>query len=521
VTVAVGQRGAAAPDGVLVQEAAAGSGESYGALYDRYAPQVFNYCLRISGSPDDAADATHEAFLNVLRRLQDDDRPVIEFAPYLFATARNESYALMRRGNRVYPAESLPEEAGGTTDAGTDPERAAMLRDSQDAVRTANASLAPRHREVLALRELGERSYDEIGQIMGISENGAAQLIWRARMKLREALTAGAVASVVAMSADCERAQVLLTRIQDGEPVDDPDRAWLDDHLDECGSCRAARGMLLEVGATSGCWLPVAGLIGMRTETLTAAGSLVGADWSGVAAGAPGGGTAGGSAAGGSSTGGGGTAAAVAGVATLAAIGIALSVVIHDDSQIERRLADAVREPAVRAQAEAPKASRKPEKAGGVATIAHGGVAGAPQALRALEQAASRQGNDGTPRSNPPSDRRGPERESKPNLPGNDSPGTGPPGPGTPTPGPDNGPPADTTPPVEPPQPVPDKPAPPVDTTPPPDPPPPPPPQQDGCTWHGGGGGPGGCPPGHGGVPPGHGGVPPGQVGKPPKSGPR
>src|SRR3712207_6959358 len=45
---------------VLVQEAAAGSGVSYGALYDRYAPQVFNYCLRVTGSPEDAADATQE-----------------------------------------------------------------------------------------------------------------------------------------------------------------------------------------------------------------------------------------------------------------------------------------------------------------------------------------------------------------------------------------------------------------------------------------------------------------------------
>jgi RNA polymerase sigma-70 factor (ECF subfamily) len=218
---------------VLVQEAAAGSGESYGALYDRHAPQVFNYCLRISGSAEDAADATHEAFLNVLRRLQDDDRPVLEFAPYLFAAARNETYALMRWRNRVYPAESFPEEHGATTEVGADPERAALLRDSQDEVRAANARLAPRHREVLALRELGEHSYDEIGRIMGISENGAAQLIWRARMKLRGALTAGAVASVVAASLDCERAQVLLTRVQDGEPVDEPDRDWLEEHLDE------------------------------------------------------------------------------------------------------------------------------------------------------------------------------------------------------------------------------------------------------------------------------------------------
>ena len=77
-TLAVARRPTSAPDGVLVQEAAAGGGESYAALYDRYSEQVYNYCLRLTGSPDDAADATQEAFINVLRRLQDDDRPVLE-----------------------------------------------------------------------------------------------------------------------------------------------------------------------------------------------------------------------------------------------------------------------------------------------------------------------------------------------------------------------------------------------------------------------------------------------------------
>ena len=82
---------------------------------------------------------------------------------------------------------------------------------------------------------------------MGISENAAAQLIWRARSKLKGALTAGAVASVVATSEDCETAQVLINRLQDGEPITDAQHEWLEDHLEECQKCRAARGMIFEV----------------------------------------------------------------------------------------------------------------------------------------------------------------------------------------------------------------------------------------------------------------------------------
>jgi len=182
--VVVAQRPTAAPDGVLLQEAAAGGGASYAALYDRYSEQVYNYCLRLTGSPEDAADATQDAFVNVLGRLHRDDNPVLDFASYLFAAARNESYALMRRRSRTHLSDEPPERALPEPDVETDPERAVLLHDSQESVRLANAQLAPRHREVLALREVAGRSYEEIGQIMGISENAAAQLIWRARSKL-------------------------------------------------------------------------------------------------------------------------------------------------------------------------------------------------------------------------------------------------------------------------------------------------------------------------------------------------
>jgi len=278
-TLAVARRPTSAPDGVLVQEAAAGGGESYAALYDRYAEQVYNYCLRLTGSPDDAADATQEAFINVLRRLQDDDRPVLDFASYLFAAARNESYALMRRRSRTHPTEEasiLAAAAAATTsapDVETDPERAALLHDSQEQVRLANDQLPPRHREVLALREVAGRSYEDIGRIMGISENAAAQLIWRARGKLREAMTAGAVASVVAATDDCETAQLLLNRLHDGEPITEEEQEWLDEHLDECGSCRAARGMIFEVATSYRLWAPVALLATMKADVLAAAGT--------------------------------------------------------------------------------------------------------------------------------------------------------------------------------------------------------------------------------------------------------
>lgn len=55
-------------------------------------------------------------------------------------------------------------------------------------MRLANAKLAPRQRLVLALRELEDKSYAEIGELVGLKENAVAQLISRARQSLREEL---------------------------------------------------------------------------------------------------------------------------------------------------------------------------------------------------------------------------------------------------------------------------------------------------------------------------------------------
>ena len=253
-------------------------------------------------------------------------------------------------------------------------------------MRDANAKLAPRHREVLALREVAGRSYEEIGDTLGITENAAAQLIWRARTKLKEALTAGAVASVVATSEECEWAQLLLSRVQDGEPVDEADRAWLKKHLDECDSCKTANRMLLEIGASYRCWLPVALFAGMRTETLTKAGELVGADWSHVPT--PGKGAA----AGGSSAGGVGgvtvaTAATVAlTTAAIAAAGIGGLALLRSDEAPKG-------EPAAKQSARASAAStqsapardtdRKEASAGGKFVAARAASSGAAPALAA------------------------------------------------------------------------------------------------------------------------------------------
>jgi RNA polymerase sigma factor (sigma-70 family) len=490
----------------LVQEAAAGGGASYAALYDRYSEQVYNYCLRLTGSPDDAADATQDAFVNVLGRLHRDDNPVLDFASYLFAAARNESYGLMRRRSRTHLSDEPPERALPEPDVETDPERAVLLHDSQESVRLANAQLAPRHREVLALREVAGRSYEDIGEIMGISENAAAQLIWRARSKLKGALTAGAVASVVATSDDCETAQVLINRLQDDEPITDAEHLWLDEHLEECPKCRAARGMIFEVAASYRLWVPVAVMATMKADVLAAAGNVVGADW--TSAHLAGSGGAGGAHATGAHAGRfakhprGAQAAAGAAVTAgvMAAVGVFVVGLGNDDRGVTPSAAPAKHAAPDKASKSTPSPSPPDAAASstpGSALRIHPTRRVIPNQPTAGPNASPPQASPkdvaprtGTPHKNPPGGAPAPKPAPRGGQPG----------------GPPANPPAD--------QPV--KPKPPPANDPPGNPRDPgspvtPPAGGSDCSWPGQGGGPGGCPPGHGGVPPGQGGTPPGQ----------
>src|SRR5262245_36488841 len=92
----------------LARAAAAGDGEAFATLYERYARRAYNLALRLSGSEDDAADAVQEAFLSVMRRLPEiEAERELAFGSYLFTATRNATYDLIRRQQRTRPSDSI------------------------------------------------------------------------------------------------------------------------------------------------------------------------------------------------------------------------------------------------------------------------------------------------------------------------------------------------------------------------------------------------------------------------------
>ena len=169
-------------------------GTSIGHLFEQHGDQVYRFCLRVLGCPQDAADALQNTFVNLARRqavITGDD---VAARAYVFAAARNACFDLRRRARDEDSLDAL-------RDAGTDverdpspagplPEQHAIDREAQARLVAALRALPERQRTAWVLRELGDLTYDEIAVRLGMKPNAVAQLLHRARHALQRALAA-------------------------------------------------------------------------------------------------------------------------------------------------------------------------------------------------------------------------------------------------------------------------------------------------------------------------------------------
>lgn len=257
-----------ATDEQLGRRALAGDREAFTELFGRHEAGLFNVSLRLTGNREDAADITQEAFLRVFARLDDLAGREVNLAAYLHRTARNLVYDRSAQGARVSPTDEVERIAGADETAEADPELTALIADQGSDVRAANARLPERHRLALALRELEDMSYEDIGRVLDITPGAVAQLLVRARNALRRELRLGQV-DAEAMEAGCRARLGDIGALIDGEL--NADRAHvLSQHMALCPACREARASFEQARVTYRAWLPLP-LIGLGAGTARAA----------------------------------------------------------------------------------------------------------------------------------------------------------------------------------------------------------------------------------------------------------
>jgi RNA polymerase sigma-70 factor (ECF subfamily) len=173
----------------VLDRAQRGDGEAFAELYRRFSRRVFGLCFHVLGAREDAEDATGEVFLRARAVLSRYDGSV-PLGAWLTKVAVNHCVDRLRhrrREARLFSSD--PEEALDARAPEPSPLAEMMAEEERAALATAVATLPDRYRVPLVLRYSAEMSYDDIAERLGQTRQEVATSLFRAKQRLRRALT--------------------------------------------------------------------------------------------------------------------------------------------------------------------------------------------------------------------------------------------------------------------------------------------------------------------------------------------
>lgn len=168
-----------------MEAARGGDRAALDALLRRHYDRLYVLCRRMTGDPDDAADACQEALIAVVRGLPGFDGRSA-FGTWAYRVATNACLDELRRRRRR-PEPGLPEGLAEPSSPSDDLEGATTRVDLD----TALQSLPADYRAAVVLRDVCGLSYDEIAAALLIPPGTVRSRIARGRATLAPLLAPG------------------------------------------------------------------------------------------------------------------------------------------------------------------------------------------------------------------------------------------------------------------------------------------------------------------------------------------
>ena len=174
----------------LIDLAVHGDRNAFTALVEMNQERLFASMIQVTGSPEEAEEVVQEAFIRAFLKLDTFQRNS-QFFTWLYRIAFNSALTRKRRNRARVSLDHWRENNGlevtDTADAVDEP----MLRQERvNLVRAAIQILSEDHRTILVLREMQERSYEDIAEILEISIGTVRSRLSRARNQLKVTLEA-------------------------------------------------------------------------------------------------------------------------------------------------------------------------------------------------------------------------------------------------------------------------------------------------------------------------------------------
>jgi len=149
----------------------------YNIIVKEVSDRLFRYALKLTTDTESAKDLVQEAFI----KLWDNREKVTnEYAkPFLYRVLFNKMVDDKRKMKRITHMDVMPEQRG----------KDRVYNEEKEIIEQAFQQLDDRQKKIIMLRDWDGYSYEEIAQILEINLNQVKVNLFRARKKMKIALT--------------------------------------------------------------------------------------------------------------------------------------------------------------------------------------------------------------------------------------------------------------------------------------------------------------------------------------------
>lgn len=147
----------------------------YNIAVKEFSGRLYGYCLKYLQNKEDASDIVQDVFEKLWENRKKVD--YLKAKPWLFTCAHNAMLNLLKRSNRVTYTDKLPN---------VEAEKQTNGFEINQIVERCLAMLPPVQKSVILLRDLEGYNYNEIGEILGLTEPQVKVYLFRARNKMKK-----------------------------------------------------------------------------------------------------------------------------------------------------------------------------------------------------------------------------------------------------------------------------------------------------------------------------------------------
>ena len=177
------------PDEIYVQKTIEGDPEAFNELVQRHHARIYGLAYRMLGNPDDASDATQEAFLEAYKSIQSFQFQS-KFLTWMYRVGINVCQQYKRRSEsrqRALTSYTKVQERDAQY-TGEYPDRVLLKTERDQLIQQAIDQLPSKQRMVITLFYMQQLKYREIAELLDCSEGTVASRLNTAVKNLKARL---------------------------------------------------------------------------------------------------------------------------------------------------------------------------------------------------------------------------------------------------------------------------------------------------------------------------------------------